>query len=131
MIKGEYEKGILILVLGLLLSSCQSKVIRYTSADVSDYNPADNKVIKSKDDQCEKVNKDTVWTFQESFDRGLQWQTIDHHTMDSASFYETNVLMNNYQTIVMDHYLSSYENYAQVLIYPIVSWMDINQKLFS
>lgn len=103
------KKGILILVLGLLLSSCQSKVIRYTSADVSDYNLQTTKSSKAKMISVKKVNKDTVWTFQESFDRGLQWQTIDHHTMDSASFYETNVLMNNYQTIVMDHYLSSYE----------------------
>ena len=53
-----------------------------------------------------KVGKDTVWTFQESYTRALQWQTIDHHFTDSTSNYEKNDLMTNYQTIVIDYYLN-------------------------
>ena len=54
------KKGILILVLGLLLSSCQSKVIRYTSADVSDYNLQTTKSSKAKMISVKKVNRNLL-----------------------------------------------------------------------
>ena len=78
--------------------------MKYTDEDASQYNLKNTKSSKAKMIDVKKVGKDTVWTFQESYTRALQWQTIDHHFTDSTSNYEKNDLMTNYQTIVIDYY---------------------------
>ena len=88
----------------LVLCGCQSGVTQYTSSDVADYNLQTTNSSKANMISVKQMNKDTIWTFQESYERGLRWQTIDHHVMDSSN--ETNTLENNYKTIVIDYYLS-------------------------
>ncbi len=89
----------------LILCGCQSGVKQYTSSDVADYNLQTTNSSKANMISVKQMNKDTIWTFQESYERGLRWQTIDHHVIDDSS-NETNTLENNYQTIVIDYYLS-------------------------
>lgn len=97
-----------ILCIGLLLSlsSCQSNVVKYTSEDASEYSLEETKTSKAEMIGVKTVNKDTIWTFQESFDRGLKWQVFDRHVLDSTSVNETNFLSNNYTVIVLDYYLA-------------------------
>lgn len=88
----------------LILCACQSGVTQYTSSYVSRYNLQTTNSSKANMISVKQMNKDTIWTFQESYERGLRWQTIDHHVMDSSN--ETNTLENNYKIIVIDYYLS-------------------------
>lgn len=100
-------KLLLCFILCISLTSCQSKVIQYTSEDASAYSLEKTKTTQAKMISVKTVNKDTIWTFQESFDRGLQWQVFDRHIMDSTSLYESNYLYNNYTVIVLDYYLTT------------------------
>ncbi len=99
-------KRFICLMICLFLCSCQSKVTKYTSEEVEEYNLKTNYTSKANMKTVKQVNGDKIWIFQESYDRGLKWQLIDHPTMDPTSTYEINQLMNNYQVIVIDHYLS-------------------------
>lgn len=106
LIGANMKKIVLVCLTLCLLTGCHKKIIKYTDEDVSQYNLKTTKSSKAKMVDVKKVNKDTIWTFQESYTRALQWQTIDHHYTDSTSHYEKNNLMTNYQTIVIDYYLN-------------------------
>lgn len=106
LIGANMKKIVLVLLALSLLTGCHRKIVKYTDEDVSQYNLKTTKSSKAKMIDVKKVNKDTIWTFQESYTRALQWQTIDHHYKDSTSNYEKNDLMTNYQTIVIDYYLN-------------------------
>ncbi len=93
------------IIFSMILCGCQNGVTQYTSSAVADYNLQTTNSSKANMISVKQMNKDTIWTFQESYERGLRWQTIDHHVMESSN--ETNTLENNYKTIVIDYYLST------------------------
>lgn len=98
----------IIVVSCLFLCSCSSRITKYTSEDASQYNLMHTKTTKAKMVDVKTVNQDTIWTFEESYDRGLRWQIIDHHYYTSFSMYETNTLTTNYTVVVLDYYLDLY-----------------------
>lgn len=97
-----------IVVSCLFLCSCSSRITKYTSEDASQYNLVHTKTTKAKMVDVKTVNQDTIWTFEESYDRGLRWQIIDHHYYTSFSMYKTNTLTTNYTVVVLDYYLDLY-----------------------
>lgn len=102
------KKLICMLMCCFVLTSCASRITKYTSEDATQYNLMKTKTTKAKMIDVKTVNNDTIWTFQESYDRGLQWQTIDHHYFESASMSETNTLTTNYTVVVLDYYLKQH-----------------------
>lgn len=103
----KFIKGLVCIGLLLSLTSCQSKVIQYTSEDASEYSLQKTKTSKAKMISVKTVNKNTIWTFQEEYDRGLQWQVFDEHVYDSTSSEESNHLSSNYTVMVLDYYLTT------------------------
>jgi hypothetical protein len=102
----------IIILLCLFLVSCNSNVRKYTSEEVAEYNLKTTNTSKASMKSVKQMSRDTIWTFQESYDRGLKWQTIDHHTF-SSSFNEENSLFNNYKIVVIDYYLNKQSEIEQ------------------
>lgn len=88
------------------MTSCQSKVTKYTSEDATEYGLQVTKTSKATMIGIKTVNDDTVWTFEEPFDRGLKYQIFSVYSYDSTSTIEANTLTNNYTAMVFDYYLA-------------------------
>lgn len=103
---------IIIILVCLFLSGCQSRVVKYTSEDVTEYALQKAKTTQAEMIGVKQKNGDTIWTFQESYDRGLAWQTIDHHYyLDSLSEIERNELVNNYDLRVIAYFFQEYPDF--------------------
>lgn len=104
----KFQKVISVIVSCVLISGCQSKVVVYTSEDAMDYALEKANTTQAKLIGVKQKDGDTIWTFQESYDRALTWQTIDHHYTDSFSINEVNELVSNYDTKVIAYYFAMY-----------------------
>lgn len=107
------KKALLIMIILILaVSGCQSKVVKYTSEDAEQYALQKAKTTQANLISVKQKNGDTIWTFQESYDRALTWQTIDHHYMDSQSINESNELVTNYDLRVIAYYFQKYPDFT-------------------
>ncbi len=106
------RKQLILVTLLLLLpfTGCKRRVKIYTKDDAINYNDTVTKASNAEMVSMEQVNGDTIWTFKEKNKRGLSWQIIDDHYMNSFSTMENNELITNYDAILIDYYFNQYEH---------------------
>ncbi len=81
-----------------------------------DYSVDDaKKLVKSHNVKAEliseeDVEKDTIWTFREKGDRGMEFQVIEDHYMTGidSSTWEASRLYSNYSAVLADMYVDDY-----------------------